>query len=201
MGSGARLRWTVVAGCVLVAISAGVLTACGADPDAITSSIPTTVTAPPPGQAEDFRATAADFTNIHDMTPVRGFFVDNRLGHLAEAVAMAKANKGGIYPVGTILQLVPQEVMVKRRKGWNPATKDWEFFFLDIDAKGTTIVTRGADEVVNRFGGNCASCHQQAKAKYDLVCENSHGCDPLPIDHTVIEAIQAGDPRPLAPPS
>jgi len=193
------VRWAAVAGCLAVAISAGVLTACGSDPDAITSTLPTTLPARPPGQVEDFKATAADFTNIHDMTKVRGFFVDNRLGHLDQAVAMAKANKGGVYPVGTILQLVPQEVMVKRRKGWNAATKDWEFFFLDVDANGSKVVTRGADEVVNRFGGNCASCHEQAKAQYDMVCENDHGCDPLPIDHTVIEAIQQADPRHLTP--
>ena len=87
--------------------------------------------------------------------------------------------------------------MVKRRKGWNPATKDWEFFFLDVDAKGTTIVTRGADEVVNRFGGNCASCHEAARPEFDMVCENDHGCEPLPIGHDVIEAIQKADPRPV----
>lgn len=196
MRSGAQLRWTVVAGCLAVAISAGVVTACGSDPDSVTSPFTTTTEAPP---AEDYKATAADFTNIHDMTQVRGFFVDNKRGHLKEAVAMAEANKGGVYPVGTILQLVPQEAMVKRRTGWNPATKDWEFFFLDVTEDGTKIEVRGADEVVNRFGGNCASCHQAAKPKYDLVCENSHGCEPLPIDHTVIEAIQQADPRPPVP--
>ena len=96
------------------------------------------------------------------MTKVRGFFVDNRLGHLQQTLAVANAPKGGTYPVGTILQLVPQEAMVKRRKGFDPATKDWEFFFLTTDATGTKIVTRGSDDVVNRFGGNCAACHAAA---------------------------------------
>ena len=82
---------------------------------------PDTTAAP----AEDFEATAADFRNLHAMTPVRGFFVDNRRGHLDEALAIARADEGGEYPVGTILQLVPQEAMVKRRDGWNPATNDW----------------------------------------------------------------------------
>ena len=77
---------------------------------------------------------AGDFTNLHDMTKVRGFYVDNRLGHLQQALAVANSPKGGTYPVGTILQLVPQEAMVKRRKGFDPATKDWEFFFLTTDA-------------------------------------------------------------------
>jgi hypothetical protein len=98
--------------------------------------------------------------------------------------------------VGTIIQLVPQEAMVKRRAGWNPATQDWEFFSLDVGAAGTTIVTRGADDVVNRFGGNCASCHAAVDPKFDFVCENDHGCAPLPIGHDVIASIQEADPRP-----
>jgi hypothetical protein len=49
---------------------------------------------------------------------------------------------------------------------------------------------------VNRFGGNCFSCHAKADAKWDLVCEQTHGCDPLPIGHDVITAIQNADPRP-----
>ena len=65
---------------------------------------PDTTAAP----AEDFEATAADFRNLHAMTPVRGFFVDNRRGHLDEALAIARADEGGEYPVGTVLQLVPQ---------------------------------------------------------------------------------------------
>jgi hypothetical protein len=153
---------------------------------------PDTTAAP----AEDFEATAADFRNLHAMTPVRGFFVDNRRGHLDEALAIARADEGGEYPVGTILQLVPQEAMVKRRDGWNPATHDWEFFFLDVGPAGTEIVTRGADEVVNRFGGNCASCHTAAEPQFDFVCEQDHGCDPLPIGHDIIEAVQEADPRP-----
>ena len=78
---------------------------------------------------------AADFTNLHDMTKVRGFYVDNRLGHLqADPRGGRTPRRAATYPVGTILQLVPQEAMVKRRKGFDPATKDWEFFFLTTDA-------------------------------------------------------------------
>ncbi len=86
--------------------------------------------------------------------------------------------------------------MVKRRSGWNKQTHDWEFFFLETTPQGTKIVTRGADKVVNRFGGNCASCHLSADPKWDLVCEHTHGCAPLPIGDDVIAAIQAADPRP-----
>jgi hypothetical protein len=86
--------------------------------------------------------------------------------------------------------------MVKHRVGWNPKTKDWEFFFLDVSATGTKIVTRGIENVVNRFGGNCASCHSAADAKFDMVCEHDHGCAPLPVGDDVIRVIQLADPRP-----
>ena len=87
--------------------------------------------------------------------------------------------------------------MVKRRKGFDPATSDWEFFFLTTDATGTKIVTRGTDAVVNRFGGNCASCHVAAKGRFDMVCEHDHGCAPLPVGDDVFHSIQEADPRPL----
>lgn len=147
-------------------------------------------------RAEDLDMQAEDFVNLQTMTPVGNHFVANRLGHLDEALEIARSPKGGRYPVGTIIQLVPQEAMVKRRAGWNPATNDWEFFFLDVSPEGTKIATRGADEVVNRFGGNCASCHTLAEPKWDLVCEKDHGCEPLPIGDDVILAIQQADPRP-----
>jgi hypothetical protein len=149
-----------------------------------------------PAPAEDLVMQASDFTNLHDMTKVRGFYVDNRLGHLKQALAVANAPKGGTYPVGTILQLVPQEAMVKRRKGFDNATKDWEFFSLTTDATGTKIVTRGSDDVVNRFGGSCAACHAAADDRFDMVCEKDHGCAPLPIGDDLLHGIQETDPRP-----
>lgn len=145
---------------------------------------------------KDFDAQAADFRNIATMTRVGNHFVDNRLGYLAEALAVARSPRGGRYPLGTIIQLVPQEAMVKREKGWSQATNDWEFFSLSVSRQGTTILTRGKDNVVNRFGGNCASCHSAAGRQWDFVCEKDHGCAPLPIGDPVIAAIQHADPRP-----
>ena len=153
-----------------------------------------------PPAAQDLDIKPSDFRNLQTMTKVRGFFVDNRLGHLKAALRIARSGKGGVYPVGTILQLVPQEAMVKRRKGFNPATRDWEFFFLRTNAQGTTIVTRGTTTVVNRFGGNCTSCHLAAQAEFDMVCEHTHGCAPLPVGDDIIAAIQRADPRPLTTP-
>jgi hypothetical protein len=150
-----------------------------------------------PKPRQDFVAQAGDFRNVHTMTKVRNFYVDNRLGHLDQALAVANSPNGGRYPVGTIIQLVPQEAMVKRKKGFSPTTRDWEFFFLSVTPMGTTIEKRGTTDVVNRFGGNCASCHQGAAARFDGVCEENHGCAPLPIGPDVFHAIQESDPRPL----
>jgi hypothetical protein len=153
--------------------------------------------AAPPKPRQDFVAQAGDFRNLHTMTKVRNFYIDNRLGHLDQALAVANSPNGGRYPVGTIIQLVPQEAMVKRQKGFSPTTRDWEFFFLSITPMGTTIEKRGTADVVNRFGGNCASCHQGAAPRFDGVCEENHGCAPLPIGPDVFHAIQESDPRPI----
>jgi hypothetical protein len=71
--------------------------------------------------AVDVHVTAARFRSLKTMTPIRGFFVANLLGNLAGTVAVANSRNGGVYPTGTLLQLVPQEAMVKHRPGWNRA--------------------------------------------------------------------------------
>jgi hypothetical protein len=104
--------------------------------------------------AADVKITAQSFRNLQAMTPIRDFFVDNLMGDLPATIAVANSKNGGTYPPGTVIQLFPQEAMVKHRAGWNPATNDWEFFALDISATGTKITTRGVENVVNRFGVN-----------------------------------------------
>jgi len=49
--------------------------------------------------------------------------------------------------------------------------------------------------VVNRFGGNCFTCHAPAREKWDFICESGRGCDPIPIDHKMTGALQRSDPR------
>ena len=93
---------------------------------------------------------------------------------------------------------IPTEVMVKRRVGFDPATRDWEFFALEVDADGSKIADRGSTEVVNQFGLQCFACHVKADERFDLVCEKDHGCDPLPIGEDVIHSVQEADPRPRA---
>jgi hypothetical protein len=145
---------------------------------------------------EDIDMTAADFPNINTLTKVHNHFVGNLLGHLDAALAVAHSPTGGVYPVGTLIQLVPQEAMVKRRAGWNAGTHDWEFFSLDVSPEGTKILTRGSSPVLNRFRQDCLSCHAKANAQWDLVCEKTHGCDPLPLDDEQIARLQQADPRP-----
>ena len=123
------------------------------------------------------------------------FFVDNILGNLDATLAIANSPTGGQYPAGSVLSLIPTEVMIKHEAGWNPATSDWEFFELTVSAEGSEIVSRGTTDVINRFGGNCFGCHQLARPEWDLVCGTDHGCAPLPIDRATIMGIQNGDPR------
>ena len=135
------------------------------------------------------------FTCMAEMTKVRHFYVSNLLGNLDETLAVANSKKGGTYPSGSVVQLVPTEVMVKREEGWSPATKDWEFFELDVSANGTVIKVRGTDKAVNKFGGNCLECHERARPKWDMICERGHGCLPIPVTRKQIAALQASDPR------
>jgi hypothetical protein len=157
-----------------------------------TSGAPSPTTSTP----KDVDMTAADFPNINTLTKVHDHFVGNLRGHLPAALAVANSAKGGVYPVGTIIQLIPTEVMVKRRPGWNAATHDWEFFSLDVSPTGTKIISRGATDVRNRFGLDCLSCHAKAAPQFDMVCEKDHGCDPLPLSDQVIAQLQQADPRP-----
>jgi len=114
---------------------------------------------------------------------------------LAEAIRIFRDSVPNVeYPVGTILQLVPFEAMVKHPREKFPKTNGWEFFALDISAAGTKIRDRG-DNVVNLSQNKtCLSCHQPA-ASFDFVCEKGHGCAPIPFNDQAIHALQQADAR------
>ena len=152
-----------------------------------------------PASPASFPLSDKSFKCITQMTHVRHFYVDNLAGNLKGTVKVAEAATG-TYPVGSVLQLVPGEVMVKREKGFNAATRDWEFFELNVTPDGSTIRTRGIQDVNNRFGGNCFSCHVKARPEFDLVCDVNHGCDPIPITRAMSAALQHTDPRCKNPP-
>ncbi len=139
--------------------------------------------------------TDKSFACISKLTAVRGFFVGSLTGNLAGTLKVARSPNGGVYPPGSVVQLVPTEVMVKQPAGFNAVTHDWEFFELDVSAQGTKIGKRGFAEVVNRFGGNCFGCHIKAEPKWDLICETGHGCDPIALTQPMLKALQHTDPR------
>jgi hypothetical protein len=134
------------------------------------------------------------FKCITDMTPVRHFYVDNLSGNLKNTVAVAEAGRGD-YPEGSVVQLVPTEVMIKQQKGFNPTTHDWEFFAIDVSQDGSKIYQHGFQDVNNRFGLNCFACHQLARQEFDLICEEDHGCAPIPVTRPMFRALQKTDPR------
>ncbi len=144
---------------------------------------------------KEINITDASFGCIRAMTKVRAMYVDNLLGDLEGTLAVANSKEGGVYPPGTVVQLVPGEAMVKRQEGYNQATNDWEFFVLDVSEEGTKIKTRGAEDVKNLFGQDCLSCHAQAEPKWDMVCETGHGCALIPITRDMISALQKTDKR------
>ena len=141
-----------------------------------------------------FKIDASTFKCMLKMTAVRHFFVDNLAGNLEGTVAVAMAGRGE-YPEGSLLQLIPNEVMIKQKKGFSPGTNDWEFFALESDKNGSRIVSRGTQDVNNFLGLNCFECHKAARAEFDLVCDQDHGCAPLPLTRSMFHAIQHTDPR------
>lgn len=145
--------------------------------------------------AEDFKVSEGSFSCIKEWAKVRNTYIKHADPEkLKEAVRIFKNSvPDKEYPVGTFLQLLPNEAMVKHQRQSFPETNGWEFFDLDLSAQGTKIKTRG-EQTVNFQGVKCFSCHQPA-IKYDFVCERSHGCAPVPLDDQKIAELQAADPR------
>jgi len=145
--------------------------------------------------AQDVAVSEKSFGCIRDGTKIRNTYIKNGDPEkLKEAVRIFKNSvPDKEYPVGTFLQLLPDEVMVKHPRQKFPDTNGWEFFHLDLSKQGTKIRTRG-DKVVNFQGVLCFSCHQPA-VKFDFVCEKGHGCAPVPLDDQKIAELQAADPR------
>ena len=197
---GARVRaraWVVASTTVLAGL---VFVACGGGSSRTavapaTTTVAPAPTAPGPAPLRDVAPTAADFVNINTMTRVGDHFITSLNGHLDAALAVAHSPTGGVYPVGTLIQLIPTEAMVKRHKGYSPSTGDWEFFSLGVSSEGSVIKSEGA-KVKNFLGGDCSACHRLAKPQFDSVCEKSHGCAPLGVTDAFIAEIQKLDPRP-----
>ena len=146
---------------------------------------------------QELTVSEESFGCILDMPKVR----NTRFKHadpekLKEAMRIFRSSEPDKeYPVGTILQLVPFEAMVKHPHEKFPKSNGWEFFALEVSETGTTIIDRGDDNVLNvLLKAPCLSCHQPA-AKFDFVCEKGHGCAPLSIDDQTIAELQKADLR------
>ena len=125
------------------------------------------------GGNEDFDVTEADFTCTSDWEKVSGFRVTNAIGEAetAASIAVAQDPQGKVFPVGTILQHLPTEAMVKRPAGFSAETRDWEFFLLTLNQDGTTtIAERGTTAIETSMGATCVSCHSDVPEDYDFVC-------------------------------
>ena len=146
--------------------------------------------------AQDVTVSEKSFTCIRDGQKIRNTYIRNADPEkLKEAVRIFKNSvPDKEYPVGTILQLVPFEAMVKHPREKFPKSNGWEFFALEVSEAGTKIRDRG-DNVVNlSLGAPCLSCHQPA-ARFDFVCEKGHGCAPIPFDDQKIAELQRADSR------
>ena len=151
----------------------------------------------PSASAQELNVSEESFGCVLDMPKVR----NTRFKHadpqkLKEAMRILRDSVPDVeYPVGTILQLVPFEAMVKHPKEKFPKSNGWEFFALEVAEAGTKIIDRGDEHVLNvLLKAPCLSCHQPA-AKFDFVCEKGHGCAPLSIDDQQIADLQKADQR------
>ena len=146
--------------------------------------------------ADDLAITEKSFGCLLDLPKVRNTRIQNPdPAKLREAIRIFKDSvPDKEYPTGTVLQLIPTEAMVKHDRAAFPKSNGWEFFALKVSADGTTILDRG-DKVLNTsLKKPCLGCHSPA-AKFDFVCEKSHGCAPIPVTDQQIAAVQSADPR------
>jgi hypothetical protein len=149
-----------------------------------------------PVLGQDITVSAQTFGCILDWPKVRNTRMKNSdPERLKEAMRIFRDSvPDKEYPVGTILQLVPFEAMVKHPRENFPKTNGWEFFFLDISKEGTKIKDRGESVVNLSQGITCLSCHKAA-ARFDFVCEKRRGCAPIPFNDQKITELQNADPR------
>jgi hypothetical protein len=134
--------------------------------------------------------TGDSFQCLTGWDQVRLLRIASLTGRLQQALDVANDPMGKAYPVGTIIQLIPNEAMVKREPGFSPGSGDWEFFKLMANTDGTTTIqSRGTTDTM------CFNCHAAAAATWDYICEKDHGCDPLPFTDQIYMNLQMNDPR------
>jgi len=151
---------------------------------------------------EDLNMTVGDFECIRnwEQPNIGGatYYFTNLRDNVEGARSVANSPNGGTFPPGTIVQILPNEAMVKRAEGWNPSTNDWEFFKLAVIEQRTEIRSRGT-ETVRNIAGTCFGCHKEAFPQWDMICgdDDLHGCNPLPalVTDELILSLQCSDSR------
>src|SRR5262249_724792 len=149
-----------------------------------------------------FIATADDFQCLLDGTKVPGkhFFVFHRkkaaLKKALHKIETGKLGRKGL-PVGTIVQLVPFEALVKRGGKFNRDGHGWEYFSLNPKTDGTTeILKRGGAEVLGAFTHtSCQNCHERLAAQHDAICEFVQGTEGIGLTDDLLAVLQNSDPR------
>ncbi len=146
------------------------------------------------GQAVAAESSADMFGCMHEGTKVGKTYIRHTdPAKLEEAVQIFEGNlEDREYPVGTVLQLVPIEAMVKHEKSAYPDSNGWEYLLFDLSSGVTKIAARGVT-AANPLG-TCQSCHEGA-ASFDYVCSKDHGCPPIPVTDEQIIGMQGTDPR------
>ncbi|MFT6395997.1 MAG: hypothetical protein ACJAYU_000739 [Bradymonadia bacterium] len=142
---------------------------------------------------EEFAVSDDDFSCLTEWEGVRGFYMTNLLGNTAEAIRIAEEGFVESAPVGTVVQLIPQEAMVKLPAGTSPATNDWEYFILQNNPGGSAITERGFEDISN-VAGTCNGCHVGA-AERDFICEDTLLCAAAALPRALVDSLVENDPR------
>src|ERR1700758_778615 len=84
--------------------------------------------------ADDIVVSEQTFSCILDWPKVRNTYINNADPEkLKEAIRIFRDDISDTeYPLGTILQVIPSEAMVKHQRGTFAKTNDWELFALDV---------------------------------------------------------------------
>ena len=138
----------------------------------------------------------ADFPNIKTLTLVGNHFVGNLLGHLDAALAVAQFTRRRRLPGGHDHPARSAGSDGQAPGGMERGQPRLGVLLARHVRDGNQDPDPRRDPVLNRFGLDCLSCHAQADAQWDFVCEKDHGCDPIPLTDQLIVALQQGDPRP-----
>lgn len=152
---------------------------------------------PEPQCAGEYVAQADDFGCIRDWPGKDAVRLVNRCGHQEAALEMLRNPHPNMeLPVGTIIQVLPNEAMVKRGNAFDPEHGNWEYFILAPLPGGTRVVARGTQ--VFNVGGTCRHCHVHAR-EHDNVCGLGHDCPPPGVRNAHFLWTQYLDPRCVGP--